>query len=171
MLLGHKELRQFPKKIKRVPHDVIDIESTLVWVIACHDTTEPFLNWYWPLFLITSLQGNELNLKYHTQTLIYWQISSIRHTLVGNKIVHHLDVVGALPNYISILNLTPGFNVLGKDNCKTRRETFKFGNLVWLILEIWGYVLLLQVIACHMFPSEPNLCGNTQKLHLKTWMA
>ena len=29
-------------------------------------------------------------------------------------------------NYIFILNLTPGFNGLGKDDCKTRWESFKF---------------------------------------------
>ena len=29
-------------------------------------------------------------------------------------------------NYIFILNLTPGFNGLGKDNYKMRREAFKF---------------------------------------------
>ena len=51
-------------------------------------------------------------------------------TLVGNKIVDHSDVVGNIAcrrcsNYIFILDLTPGFNGLGKDNCKTRRETFK----------------------------------------------
>ena len=28
------------------------------------------------------------------------------------------------------IDLTPGFNGLGKDNCKTRRETFKFWDLV-----------------------------------------
>ena len=39
-------------------------------------------------------------------------------------------------NYIFILDLTPGFNGLGKDNCKTRRETFKIWYLVWLILKI-----------------------------------
>ena len=53
----------------------------------------------------------------------------------------HSDVVEASPvgaapttsNYIFILYLTPGFNRLGKDNCKTRWETFKFGELVCLI--------------------------------------
>ena len=30
---------------------------------------------------------------------------------------------GCCSNYIFILNLTPGFNRLGKDNCKTRQET------------------------------------------------
>ena len=40
-------------------------------------------------------------------------------------------------NYISILNLTPSFNGLGKDNCKTRRETFKFWDLASFILDIW----------------------------------
>ena len=39
-------------------------------------------------------------------------------------------------NYIFILDLTHGFIGLGKDNYKTRRETFKFGDLVRFILEI-----------------------------------
>ena len=50
-------------------------------------------------------------------------------------------------NYIFILDLTPGFDVLGKDNCKI--ITFKFLNLVWLILEIWrclSFLFLLTLI-------------------------
>ena len=43
-------------------------------------------------------------------------------------------------NYIFILNWTHSFNRLGKDNCKTRRETFRFGDFVRLILEIWRYI-------------------------------
>ena len=38
-------------------------------------------------------------------------------------------------NYIFILNLTPDFNGMGKDNHKMRREAFKFWDLVRLILE------------------------------------
>ena len=41
-------------------------------------------------------------------------------------------------NNIFILNLTHGFYRLGKDNCKTRREAFKFWDLC-LILEIWRW--------------------------------
>ena len=33
-------------------------------------------------------------------------------------------------SYISILDLISGFNELDKDNCKTRRETFQFLDLV-----------------------------------------
>ena len=60
---------------------------------------------------------------------IYCQTSSIRCTLVGNTLADHSDVVraspvGAAPIYIP--DLKPGFNGLGKDNCKVRRETFKF---------------------------------------------
>ena len=36
-----------------------------------------------------------------------------------------------------ILDLTLVFNGLGKDNGKTRKETFKFGDLVPLVLEVW----------------------------------
>ena len=43
-------------------------------------------------------------------------------------------------NYIFILHLTLGFNILRKDNCKPRRETVKFGDLVRLILEILRYI-------------------------------
>ena len=39
-------------------------------------------------------------------------------------------------NCIFILDLTPGFNGLGKDNCKTRQESFTFADLVHLILDI-----------------------------------
>ena len=71
----------------------------------------------------------------------YLQVSNISCTLVGNKIVNHSDVVGAspvsaAPTTIFILDITSGFTGLGKDNCKTRRETFKFGDLVPLILDI-----------------------------------
>ena len=77
----------------------------------------------------------------------YRKTSNISRTLVGNKIVDNSDVVGAAPtswsiacrrcsNYIFILNLTPGFNGLSEDNCKRIQETFKFWDLVWLILEV-----------------------------------
>ena len=45
-------------------------------------------------------------------------------------------------NYIFILNLTFGFNGLGKGNCKTRRETFVFWDCVRLKLETWRSCLL-----------------------------
>ena len=62
-------------------------------------------------------------------------------TLVDNNIVGHSDVVGAPPvgaanNYILIIHSTPSFNGLGKDNSKTRRETFKVWDLVRFILEV-----------------------------------
>ena len=63
--------------------------------------------------------------------MTYRQTTNMSRTLVGNEIVDHSDVAGASPvgaaptKYIFILDLTHGFNGLGKDNCKTRRETFK----------------------------------------------
>ena len=71
----------------------------------------------------------------------YRKTSYIRRTLVGNKTVDHSDVVGASPvgaapttssfstKHLALLDWTKG-------NCKTSRETFKFGDLVRLILEI-----------------------------------
>ena len=42
-------------------------------------------------------------------------------------------------NYIFFLQLTLGLNILRKGNCKPKRETFKFWDLVRLILEILQY--------------------------------
>ena len=73
---------------------------------------------------------------YETFHQIYRQTSNIRRTLVGNLIADNSDVVGASP-----IGAAPtGFNGLGKNNCKTRWETFKFWNLVRLVLEILRYV-------------------------------
>ena len=69
------------------------------------------------------------------------QTSNIRRTLLGNKIVDHADLVGAFSNYTFIFDLTPGFNGLGKDNCKTRQKSFKLCNLMRLMLNILRYVL------------------------------
>ena len=49
-------------------------------------------------------------------------------------------------NYIFILNLAPGCNGLGKDNCKTRRETMMFGDRLRLMLEIWRYVWAIFIL-------------------------
>ena len=49
---------------------------------------------------------------------IYRQTSNVSRILVGNEMVDH-------SNYIFSIVITPGFNGLGKGNCKTRRETFK----------------------------------------------
>ena len=51
-------------------------------------------------------------------------------------------------NYIFILDLTPGFNGLDKDNCKTGWETFKFWDSVHLVLEVWQYVSMKHLVQC-----------------------
>ena len=78
--------------------------------------------------------------RWHAPWNAYRQVSNIRRTLVSNKVVDHSDVVGASPsNYIFILHLTLGLNILRKDSCKPRRETYKFWDLVCLILDVLRY--------------------------------
>ena len=63
------------------------------------------------------------------------EISNMSHTLECNKIVDHSDVVGAAPallNYIFIIFLMDW----AKTKCKTTQETYRFCDLVCLILEI-----------------------------------
>ena len=66
---------------------------------------------------------------------------------MGNKIVDHSDVVGASP--VGAAPTTSSFSTqhlaligLGTVNYKTRRETFKFGDFVRLILEILRYIAM-----------------------------
>ena len=62
-----------------------------------------FENWYQKLSFITKLYQPTNVYVYvfgvgtHFDNNIYCQVSNIRHTLVGNKIVDHPDVVGASP--------------------------------------------------------------------------
>ena len=75
----------------------------------------------------------------------YRKTSNISRTSVGNIIVDNSDCSWSTAcrrcsNYIFIFNLTPGFNGLYRDNCKTRQETFKFRDSVRLILEVLRYV-------------------------------
>ena len=53
---------------------------------------------------------------------------------------------GHCSNYIIILDLTPGFNILRKDTCKPIRKAFKFWGLVQLILEILWYMMRIPVL-------------------------
>ena len=71
---------------------------------------------------------------------MYRQVSNVRHGLVGNIIVDLPDV-GAAP---IISSFSTGFSGLVNDNYKTRREHFKFRDLVRLILDVWRYVSLTR---------------------------
>ena len=82
---------------------------------------------------------------FHCVFLGYRQVSNIRRTLLAILHCWSLRCSWSIAcrrcsNYIFILNLTPGFNRLGKDNYKIRREAYKFWDLVRLILETLRYV-------------------------------
>ena len=65
---------------------------------------------------------------------------------VGDKLVDQSDV--RCSNYIFILDLTPGFNGLIKDNCRSRRKSFEFWDLVWLIKEVLWYLSTVYNLHC-----------------------
>ena len=57
-------------------------------------------------------------------------------------------------NYIFIRGLTLGVNKLCKDNCKTSRNTFKFRDLMRLVLAVWRNFMLTYshtVVSTSMF--------------------
>ena len=72
----------------------------------------------------------------------YRQTSNISRTLVGNKLVDH-SACRRCSSYIFFLDLTPGLNWLGKGNCKTIRESFKFLDKVRLVLDVLRYIFLM----------------------------
>ena len=69
-------------------------------------------------------------------------------------------------NYIFMLLLTLGLNILHKDNCKPRRETFKFCDLVRLILEIlWYSIHANDVLHIDCETGNYSVCSEF-KIHL-----
>ena len=59
-----------------------------------------------------------------------------------------------------ILDLTLGFNALSQVNCKTRWESFKFWDLVPLILEVLWFVLLIWNYKILCNTSQYIISGN-----------
>ena len=131
----------------RIPN-VLFIQTTWEYRRSIYYTRSCLVKWYsmWRNVLEkysckhcwrTSAWNVCINIHYEN----YRQNPNISHTWTGNKIVDPSDVVGAspvgaAPSYNFILDLTPGFNGLGKDNGKMRRETFKFWDLLGLISEV-----------------------------------
>ena len=59
-------------------------------------------------------------------------------------------------NYIFRLDLTPSLDGLCKDNCKTRRESFKLHDLVCLTLETLQYINFNRYIFCTIISTTTN---------------
>ena len=84
--------------------------------------------------------------KIFAHKLLQWrkicrQNSNTRLILVSKKKCWSLRCMWSIAcrrcyNYIFILDFTPGFNRLGKDDCKTRREIFKYLDLVRFYLTV-----------------------------------
>ena len=64
------------------------------------------------------------------------------------QLEHPLSV---LFHCIFILDLTPGFNRLRKENCKTRWETFQFGDLVTYVR---GFTIYISNPSIYLLASE-----------------
>ena len=75
----------------------------------------------------------------------YHQASNIRNTFGGKTVFDHSGVASRrCSKYTFILDLTPGFSGLGRGNCKTRRQSFKFWDLVQSIFAVvwWQFAHL-----------------------------
>ena len=89
--------------------------------------------------------------------VFYYQTPNKRRTLVGNKIVDHSICSWSIAchrcsKYIFIFYLTPGFNGLGKGNCKTRGEKLNFfGFGVTCIKRFYGSNILVSTQQSYLF--------------------
>ena len=124
-------------------------KSTSVNVMAWRrDATSYYLNQNWRRcmtpFGVTRSQSVKL---LALPSVVHWSLNKGTHAEAwGPKMTHLRRQLncGSLrcswsiacrrcSNYILILDLTPGFNGSGKDNCKPRRGSFKFWDLVRLV--------------------------------------
>ena len=97
-------------------------------IIFLHTISCYIEHWYWGTHM-TSVRWKCLSFpfsKFASFVLTYRQTSNIRRTCVSYIICWSLSNYSNCSNYIFILNLTHGFNELGKTNSKTIRESFKF---------------------------------------------
>ena len=113
-----------------------NVKATPLWKNSAfklwRDERSP--NGTWPYFVM-----NLLDMSPHN----YRQVSTIRHTLVDNKIVDHSDVVGASP--VGAAPTTSSFStkhLVSLDWAKTTARRDELGDLVRLLLEILRWYLV-----------------------------
>ena len=94
--------------------------------------------------------GFTLHVYSITHKVNYRQTSNVRRPLVGNIIVWSLKwsplcswstACRHCSNHISMLDLTPGSNRLGRDNCKTRQATYTCWDLVPYTRRLTAYLM------------------------------
>ena len=118
----------------------VDIgNGATVWLPQCQWSNGVVNPRGWEIKMIRTKPQKGVNI-HSFRCAIYRQTSNISDALVGNKIVDHSHVGGASPVGAAPTTSSFSTNILHKYNCKTRRETFKFSDLVRFILEIWRYV-------------------------------
>ena len=103
---------------------------------------DPISQELWPIKILISnnfmqiWSSDEVHMCYHL-------LSNCNNSLQVKLFTLFFDWITIITlNYIFILDLTPGFNGLSKDNCKTRQEKFKFWGLVRLVLEVFTVCML-----------------------------
>ena len=127
------------KQILKLIHENSNLTKT------CHYEVDDSLALF---FSRVCLFGASINQVHHVRNLHNWkQLSRQTFYLTFTCFVcfvplevKFLDMIPVFGITVKPLSLTPGFNVLGRDSRKTRGESFKFWNLVCLILEMIWYV-------------------------------
>ena len=142
------------------------------WTLLSKTWLVPTLQWY--VFLVQCNWQHEYHLMPYTAHMFSLQMTNHLQfnwlpgssTGLVSQLTRYVDSdeIGMNEhcrrcfNYIFILALIPGFNGLGKGNCKTRGGSFKFWELVWLILETlhkvtqnFSFVMYFAVSYC--FPT------------------
>ena len=104
------------------------------------------INWHWIVGALESFLQLALEIRSVWKGLIhrhsfttYRQVSIYKTHFNRQLNCWSLRCSWSCSNHIFILNLTPGFNGLGKDIYKMRREAFKFWDSVRLIIETLRY--------------------------------
>ena len=94
-----------------------------------------------------SLSSDIIGLFWVTDRIHRQTSSDISRNLVGNKLrCSWSNANRQQPTDICICDLTPDLNTLHKDNCKTRRDTFKFWDWCGLYWRFYGTPDLLKIL-------------------------
>ena len=83
------------------------------------------------IFILDLTPGPRLNIK--------TVLSTYGDFHVKDKTAVNMGI--AIPGKtVFLIETAPWLQWIGQNNCKTKQETFKFGDLVQLILEVWWYM-------------------------------
>ena len=139
--------------------------STYIWVRTF------FIHTYWAALSLHHIMSFDWWILNWNPVRVFRLPSNLRYTSYLSRQNYCCSLICSwsiacrrCSDYIFILDLTHGFNGMGKDNCEARLETFNLSAMVRLILGIWRLIIFVMITSMSIMWYMRNMVQHSAKI-------